>query len=229
MRTAVVSGASSGIGKEVCGVLLDRGWNVVGISRRLPNLKHVKFDHIQADLQSCKSRIVVSGRIHALVNCAGGIVHFDAASAFKPDQVESEFSKNFLSAVRLTSAIVPRFEHGGSIVNISSVYGIRPQTYAPGYSAAKAALINYTQFLANHLAPKNIRVNAVCPGHVMTPAWEKSAAKNVDRHIPARRMGKPHDVAALVAFLLSDEAQWITGSCFVIDGGCLSRLNCTWQ
>lgn len=232
-KTAVVSGASSGIGMEICKTLLYRGWRVVGVSRRIPKISDPEFRFVRADLESRKFTIDISGKVNALVNCAGGIVHFDALSAFSAEKAEDEFNKNFLSAVRLTSAVLPRFgSDGGCIVNISSVYGIRPQSYAPGYSASKAALINYTQFLANHLAPKNIRANAVCPGHVLTPSWKaagKSIQRKVGRHVPAGRMGKPQDIAGLVAFLLSDEAKWITGSCFVVDGGCLSRLNCIWE
>ena len=120
---------------------------------------------------------------------------------------------------------------------MSSIGAVQPGNYNPHYCASKAALNNTTKFLSNHFASKKIRVNCVLPGIIETEGWEanirvKAEVENRDfstvlnemrqvneAKIPIGRMGNPEDVGHLVEFLISDKAQWVTGSCFVIDGG----------
>ncbi|GGN68566.1 hypothetical protein GCM10011610_05870 [Nocardia rhizosphaerihabitans] len=115
-------------------------------------------------------------------------------------------------------------EHGGAIVNVASVAGIRSSGVISAYGASKAALIRLTEELAWQLGP-NIRVNAVAPGVVKTKFADALYSADEDRAAsayPLKRLGVPEDVARLIAFLVSDEAAWITGDCVRVDGGLLS-------
>ena len=112
-------------------------------------------------------------------------------------------------------------EHGGSILNVSSLGGVRVEPGIGWYNVTKAAVIHITQQLAWELGPK-VRVNAVAPGLVRTDfakaLWEGNEER-VSEALPLRRIGLPDDVATAVVFLVSDEAQWITGHVMVVDGG----------
>lgn len=111
---------------------------------------------------------------------------------------------------------------GGAIINMGSTNGLMGYHYYADYNASKAGVIELTRSMALELAP-TIRVNAVCPGFIMTPMQEAEYTADMRRafeaKVPLRRLGKPEDVAALFAFLASDEAAFITGQYFVIDGG----------
>ena len=121
-----------------------------------------------------------------------------------------------------------RERRSGSIVNLSSITGIVGSPGLSAYSASKGALIALTRTMALELAESNIRVNCVCPGSVDTPLLQASfdhapdpsraRSLNIKRH-PLGRIGTPDDVASLVLFLASDQASWITGGTYVIDGG----------
>lgn len=176
------------------------------------------------------------GRVDVLVNNAG------KGSPKKmldltDDDWRASFDLNFMSAVRLSLSCVPlmRAQGGGRIINISSRVGRQPDPFFAPYAAAKAALINFTKNLANAFSKDGILCNCVVPGLVRTEAVEEAArqsaaatGKTVDevfaatlraRPIPIGRMGEPGEVAALVVFLASPRASWITGSTFTIDGG----------
>jgi 3-oxoacyl-[acyl-carrier protein] reductase len=136
---------------------------------------------------------------------------------------------NFLSAVRVSRAVIPIMEHrgGGSIINISSIYG-REIGGPISYNAAKSAMISMTSNLAQEVANKNIRVNAVAPGSILFSggSWERRAKADpegiktfVNTNIPFGRFGKPEEVATVVTFLASEKASWVTGACINVDGG----------
>lgn len=179
------------------------------------------------------------GRIDIIINNAGGAERFGAFEDLTSRDWSRAYQLNVLSAVELARSALPALRKSPSarIINISSLVGLQPGTHNPHYAAAKAALINVSKALANQLAPRNILVNVVCAGPVYSDAWDRnvkyvaklkdqSAAltrKNFDRQeaakIPLGRIGRPQDISGLVVFLASEQAAWITGSCFVVDGG----------
>ena len=129
-------------------------------------------------------------------------------------------------------AAVPHLEAagGGTIVNISSVHGLLAAPRAFIYDTGKAAVIGMTRQMAVDFGPLGIRVNAICPGHIVTeriaPKWEKDPAglRFFDQQYPLRRTGRPEDIAAAIAFFCSDDASFITGQALAVDGGLTIQL-----
>ena len=176
------------------------------------------------------------GRIDVVVNNAGKGSPKPLLELTDEDWQHS-FDLNFMSAVRLSLAAIPhmRERHAGRIVNVSSRAGREPDPYFAPYAAAKAAMINFTKALSNAFAGDGVLTNCVVPGLVRTPAIDDAARRSSEatgksveevmelsikkRGIPIGRIGEPEEIAALVTFLASDRASWITGSTFTIDGG----------
>lgn len=183
------------------------------------------------------------GRIDVLVNNAGAAPGPAGFLNLADHHWQQAFELNLLSAVRCSRAAIPHMQRqgGGRIVMISSTSAHQPDVVVCHYNAAKAALINLSKTLANSFAADKILVNCVCPGLTRTPAVERSARRrlreageNVDglsddeavaayfgprRPMPLGRIGTPEEVAALVVFLCSARASWITGTCINADGG----------
>ena len=111
----------------------------------------------------------------------------------------------------------------GAIVNLSSIYGVGGYPNHVAYVSAKGAIISLTKALAVEFAPKNVRVNVVAPGVVLTPLITRNLTEEVQRYFtelhPLRRMGQPDEVASVICFLASDEASFVTGVCLPVDGG----------
>ncbi len=174
-----------------------------------------------------KARIREFGKIDALVNCIG-VTHPDLLFSADPEQWEKVVENNLFSAMRIVQAVtIPLIsKKHGVILNISSIFG---QIGGPGqssYCASKAALDGMTRAIALELAPKKIRVNTVAPGFIdtdMTAGLNEKMKEESLQNIPLKRFGKPEEIAALCAYLASDEAAYITGQTFVIDGGLSAR------
>lgn len=235
-RTAIITGASRGIGLAIGQRLAEAGANVVLTSRdqesadaaaaqvtgnALGVAAHVADD--DAAQRCINATLERFGSIDILVNNAG------TNPAFGPliDQDHARFAKifdvNLWGPLLWTSCAVKAWmaDHGGVVVNTASIGGM---SYAPlmgMYNATKAALIHVTKQLALELSPR-IRVNAICPGVVRTKLAEvlwKEHEQGLSTGIPLGRIGEPVDVADAVAFLASDAASWITGQTLVMDGG----------
>ena len=237
-KTAIVTGASRGIGLGIAQRLVDEGARVVITAR-----KQEALDEAVAELGGPDVALAVSGKgddpehqdetiartldtfgsIDLLVNNTGINPVYGPMIELDLDAARKIFEVNVLSALSWTQKVYKAAmgERGGAIVNVSSVGGLKP---APGigfYGSSKAMLNHVTQELAVELGPK-IRVNAVAPAVVKTKfatALYEGKEDEVSATYPLKRLGVPEDIGSVVAFLLSEDAGWLTGQVVVIDGG----------
>ena len=237
-KTAIVTGASRGIGLAISERLIAEGARVVITARKQEALDDAmarlggpgvalavagKADDIEHQTETVRLAIETFGGVDLLVNNTGinpwfgPMVELDLAAARKILEV------NCIAALSWVQQVYRAWmkEHGGAIVNISSHAGVRPAQGVGFYGASKAMLVAMTELLAVELAP-GIRVNAVAPAVVKTAfsaaLYEGREGAAAARY-PLRRLGEPDDIGSAVAFLLSDEASWITGQALVVDGG----------
>ena len=242
-RYALVTGGSAGIGKAIAARLYREGAEVyicgrsakklVAAAKEIGEIGAFPCDVTKrVDLNQLFRRI---RRLDILVNNAGGMTHFGGFDDADDRTWRRTFDWNLFSAVEVTRRALPLLRKSkGSIVNIASEVGKQPFHMGPDYCAAKAALLSFSKSLSNELAPEGIRVNAVCPGPVVTDSWSrnvKSAAemkRNIRRavkeRVPLGRIGEPDDVAGIVAFLCSRHASWITGAAIAADGGAVKSI-----
>lgn len=239
-RVALVTGAGSGIGRATAGRLALEGADVV-----VTDLDEGAAGEVAASLPGRARRLALGldvtdtgavdgaveaagaafGGVDVLVNVAGGDVAHPAFELTDDATWTSLLDLNLLGVVRCCRAAVPRLRrsrHGGTIVNVSSVNAMLALSSEP-YSAAKAGVIALTRNLAVSLAPE-VRVNAVAPGTVRTRVWDDQpgGADRMRSLYPLGRVGEPTDIAAAIAFLVSDDAAWITGHTLPVDGGLLA-------
>jgi NAD(P)-dependent dehydrogenase (short-subunit alcohol dehydrogenase family) len=242
-KVALVTGANTGIGLAIARRLLADGY-ALGYATASDEEKHagpleeLRAEHgadriawVCGDLSdsAVPEKLVAGvvdalGRIDVLVNNAGvvtakpffdlGVDDFDVT--FDVD-VRASFLLSQSAAIRM------REQGGGSIVNITSVHEHIPRPNLALYAAAKAALGMLTRGMALELAEHNVRVNAVAPGVIATPRNE-SDAHILNPEVPLGRPGQPEEVAGLVAWLCTDEAAYVTGSSYVIDGGMIQQV-----
>lgn len=243
-KGALVSGASRGIGHAVAAELLSRGANVLITARKLGPLEEAaeqlralghpgkvvavagNSGDADARAEQVATAVAEFGSLDILINNTGINPVYGSLMEADLDAVRKIFDVNVVAALGYIQEAYKAWmgENGGAVVNLASVAGIRSTGVIAAYGASKAALIRLTEELAWQLGPK-IRVNAVAPGVVKTKfadalySADEEAAASV---YPMKRLGKPEDVAALVAFLASDAAAWITGETVRVDGGLLS-------
>jgi NAD(P)-dependent dehydrogenase (short-subunit alcohol dehydrogenase family) len=241
MKVALVTGANTGIGLAIAERLLADGY-ALGYATAGSDDRHKgpyddlrqrygddRIHWVYGDLSdpAVPERLVAEtvdrlGSIDALVNNAG----LSTAKPFLELTVE-DFDATFNVDVRasflLAQSTARRMQDGGSIVNITSVHEHIPRPHFAVYAAAKAALGMLSHALALELADRNIRVNSVAPGLIATPRNEADAQK-LDPEVPLGRPGKPEEVAALVAWLCSDDAAYATGQSYILDGGMTQQV-----
>jgi len=240
-RTALVTGASSGLGRHFAGVLAKAGARVALAARRTDALAETR----SAIESAGGSAVVVAmdvtdpasvtaavgeawgalGRIDILVNNAG-------VTATRPflDMSEEEWDRvidtNLTGCARVARAVAQRMrddQQGGAIVNIASILGMRVAGQVSSYIAAKGGLVHLTKAMALELARHNIRVNALCPGYVETELnadfFASDAGKALVKRIPQRRLGRLADLDGPLLLLASDAGAYMTGSVLAVDGG----------
>ncbi|MBF6170933.1 SDR family oxidoreductase [Nocardia blacklockiae] len=243
-KGALVTGASRGIGKAVAAELLARGANVLITARKAEPLAETAADlralghpgtvvalagnsgDAEARAQAVAGAVAEFGSLDILVNNTGINPVYGSLMDADLDAVRKIFDVNVVAALGYVQEAYRAWmrDNGGAVINVASVAGLRSTGVIAAYGASKAALIRLTEELAWQLGPR-IRVNAVAPGVVKTKfadalysADEEAAA----RPYPLKRLGTPEDVAALIAFLASDQAGWITGEVVRVDGGLLA-------
>ena len=242
-RTALVTGASRGIGRACAIALAQAGNRVALAARNLDKLEEVALEiralgveafPVALDLSSHDSikeafRKAANdfGRIDILVNNAG-VTRDGLAMRMKRDDWDSVIGTNLSGAFFCIQQVLPGMmrERWGRIVNISSVVGQAGNAGQINYVASKAGLIGMTKSLAIEIASRNITVNAVAPGFIatdMTAVLTEEVKAKVLTQIPLNRMGSAEDVAAAVAFLASDAAGYITGTTIDVNGGMYLR------
>lgn len=251
-KAYLVAGSSRGIGRGVAESLLEEGARVMVTGRgQAPLESTVKDfvdrygkDRVSAHAGDLTDPKIAASAVKALEDQWGslqGVVANIGSGAVKrgweisSEEWDQSFDTNLWASVRVVEACVPALikGKGGSVVFISSIAGLEEIGAPTSYSVAKAALHHYAKSLARQLGPQKIRVNSVAPGNVFFPggSWERKQKDNpsgieqfLSERVPLGRFGTPREIADLVAFLLSDRASFITGSCYVADGGQTVRV-----
>jgi dehydrogenase/reductase SDR family member 4 len=238
-KAALVTGASRGIGKAIAEAFAREGAAVVICGRQQESLDRVASEipgkvlpiacHVgrTEDLQHLvRSSLTQLGKIDILVNNAATNIAQQPVFQVTETQFDKMVEINLKSAFRLIQAIAPGMcERGqGSIINIASISGLRPQEQGMLYSMTKAALIMMTKSYAQELGPRGVRVNAIAPGLIETALSEyywknETRFANIVGKQPLRHLGQPAEVAEMAVFLASDRASFITGQTIAIDGG----------
>ena len=237
-KVAVVTGASRGIGLGIAQRLVAEGARVVITARKPEPLAEAVeqlggAEHalgIAGNAGDPDHRAVVAeaavetfGSLDLLVNNTGINPTFGLLMDLDLDAARKTMDVNVVAALGFTQQAhrVWMKEHGGAVVNVSSLGGVRPAPFIAFYGASKAALISLTETLAQELGP-GIRVNAVAPAVVKTRFAEAlyvGREEEASANYPLKRLGEIDDIGSLVAFLLSDDASWLTGQTVVADGG----------
>jgi NAD(P)-dependent dehydrogenase (short-subunit alcohol dehydrogenase family) len=236
--TAVVTGTSSGIGLDLARRMLDRGWNVIGLSRRAPDFSHERFESVSVDLldeaetaAAAKDLAARKAVTHVVHNA--GLVWPNLLDDVKPEEIDGLTRLHVTSPMILTQALVPGMrERGfGRVVFVTSraAMGVPTRT---AYSATKAAVHGMARTWALELGPDGITVNVVAPGPILTdnfwgivPQGSEREQKIADQ-LPVRRLGTVEDVSRAVLFFAEPEAGFVTGQVlFVCGGGSLGGLS----
>jgi NAD(P)-dependent dehydrogenase (short-subunit alcohol dehydrogenase family) len=230
---AVVVGGGSGIGRACAELLTERGWSVAVLDLRPPEtpLSGVATvlevdvrdaEAVEAALDEAETQVgTLAGAVHA-----AGTARVTPLLDIEPKEWKLVLDVNLTGAWNVLSAVARRFKAGGggAFVAVSSIDGVRPVAGLAHYCASKAGLESLVRVAALELGPAGIRVNAVAPGVVATPLMDPVLEQSDVRddfleHIPLGRIADPGEIAAAVAFLLSDDARYVTGHTLVADGG----------
>jgi 3-oxoacyl-[acyl-carrier protein] reductase len=242
-KVAIVTGGSRDIGKAICQTFAENGCDVAftynnskesaeNLAKELKNIginaKAYKSDASSFDdaTQLVEDVINDFGKIDILVNNAG-IKKDNLLMRMNKEDFDSVVNTNLSSVFNLTKASIRTFlkQRSGSIINISSVVGVKGNAGQSNYSASKAGIIGFSKSVALELGSRNIRSNVIAPGFIetdMTDSLSEDVINSWKESIPLKRGGKPSDVGNACVFLASDMSSYITGQVLHIDGGMLT-------
>lgn len=242
-KVAIVTGGGTGIGKGGAIAMAAEGAKVIVAGRRLEPLEETAAE-IQAQggiALACSTDVTNRteierlrdmaknewGRLDILVNNAG-------SAMYKPflditmDELDYTYKIDLRSVFEVTQVMVPLMleSGGGSIINVSSILGTLGSKYQSAYCSMKAGVVNLSRALAHELGPE-IRVNCLCPSHIVTPMMQgqidhltaTGKMDKLNRLFPMKRVGYPEDMNGSIVFFASDDAKWLTGNIFMVDGG----------
>jgi len=237
-KIAIVTGGNSGIGYASAKELKSQGATVIitgrnpekvtkaseelGVKGIVADVKNLSaIDDLVLEVKSDFEKVDV-----LLVNA--GVFQPAPIGQISEEMFDNQMGINFKGAIFTTEKFLPILNDGASIINLSSINAYTGMPNTAIYAASKAALNSYTRTAATELAQRNIRINSVNPGPVSTPIFGKTGmeeeqlngfAQAIENRIPLKRFGQPEDIAKLISFLASDDASFITGSEYNIDGG----------
>lgn len=250
-KVAVVTGSARGIGRAIAERLHAGGarvllvdCNAAGVALAAKSMRALDgagAESVVADLVDPAGITALAARVGALTANIDILVNNAGIELDLPfEQVTTELfdrviAINLRAPLLLTQALAPLFPStGGAIVNISSIHAEHAFPNSIPYACSKAGLVALTRNLALELAPRQIRVNAVCPGYIDTPMWDEwlrsssdpeALARQTEALHPLGRRGQPQDVAAAVAYMAGAQSAWVTGTCLVVDGGLTVRTH----
>ena len=238
-KTAIVTGATRGIGKSIAEVFVKNGANVAftyassvekakALEEELGQFGKVKGYQSDASNYEAAQKLVDDviaefGQIDILINNAG-ITKDNLLMRMSVEDFENVIQTNLNSAFNLTKAVIKPMmkQRSGSIVNMSSIVGIKGNAGQANYAASKAGLIGFSKSVALELGSRNIRCNAIAPGFIeteMTEVLDQKVVEEWRNGIPLKRGGQPEDVANACLFLASDLSSYVTGQVLSVDGG----------
>lgn len=250
-KTIIVTGAAGGIGRAAVERFASEGANIVAVDRPGSNLDEVrglaekarakvivvpadvtKAAEVEGYVREARQRF---GGVDGLFNNAGIEGYVGSSLDYPEEEFDRVLAVNVKGVWLGVRAVVPalRLRNGGAIVNTASVAGLRGNALISGYVASKHAVVGLTKSMALEFAKEGIRINAVCPAPIETrmmrsleegisPSDLGKAHATISARIPMGRYGQPAEVAALVAFLMSSDASYLTGSAYTVDGGSMA-------
>lgn len=245
-KTAVVTGASSGMGREIAYYFAKEGANVIAVARRAERLNELveqtkdfdgKIVAFSADItdkekveEMVDEAVKLFGKMDIIVNNAGIMDDMSGVGDVSDEMFDKVFDLNVKAALYAMRKAVKHFEEvgGGVIINIASVGGLYGGVAGATYTASKHAVVGLTKNTAYMYAMKNIRCNAICPGAIATEIGNSEFMKNINQEGAARtgiglslnpRFGQASEIATAAVFLASDDASFVNGQCIAVDGG----------